>query len=360
MNRISISESRIERGPYIQDKIEVQENRWSHIYLKDAQVLHGQAIISAGKLWLWDATKLSKYGQPTNQWPGNTYEDQSGDVHIPIPTTPHPDLQEAYFLGGTNNLMHFVIEDIPRIRYFQKIDPNEQVPMLISNLLSVQIRQLIGILTRRPVIELGQWSVVNCSTLLVTHFRNALQGAAKGGEEDAASLFCTQDLSWARDKVLSFFSHDVSGPQRVVIAREPGLFRPMINSKQIHRYLYKTYGFSRILLAETSLASTVQAFRQANFIVGEYGAGLANMLFIEKPATLVELCGPLESAGLEYRALAEALGHKFHVVQGKTQTISHLGLSKGQFSLPWGLLQSKICAIMRKEKVNHKEVREKN
>lgn len=77
-------------------------------------------------------------------------------------------------------------------------------------------------------------------------------------------------------------------------------------------------------------------------VVGEFGAGLANMIFAKGPTTIIEIRGPLERDALEYRALSDACGFQHTVLIGKARKISKHGIARGPFKISVELLKNSI------------------
>ena len=120
---------------------------------------------------------------------------------------------------------------------------------------------------------------------------------------------------------------------RILIERGRGLFRPLTNSHKLKELLMRDFAFESHDLSGQRLGDVVNIFSEASFIVAEYGAGMANMIFAKNNPTVLELRGPLESGSIEYEALAKACGFKHQKLVGKKKVVSRYGVERGPFSI---------------------------
>ena len=76
-------------------------------------------------------------------------------------------------------------------------------------------------------------------------------------------------------------------------------------------------GFERILLAELSTADQIQAFSEAEVIVGPHGAGLSNLVFSTRETRVFEFFAPTYHFPRCYGGLAELCGHRYFELIGE-------------------------------------------
>jgi capsular polysaccharide biosynthesis protein len=134
--------------------------------------------------------------------------------------------------------------------------------------------------------------------------------------------------------------------RRILILREPGLFRPLINLEKVKELLVGEFDFEAHYLSEMSLDLVAELFGNAKIIVGEYGAGLANAIHMVPGCKVVEIRGPLEAQAREYEIVAEALGLKHSVLMGKSRILSKYGISRGPYTVPITNLRQLMSSLI--------------
>ena len=326
---------------------------WAHRIIKEAKVLHGNVIFSLGHFFFQDGMRVPSYASVGNVWPGYIYQDSRQVIHSPACRTHRSPILEAIFLGGTKNWMHFVIEDLPRIIKFDLMEIPISAPIIISEDLGTQINQSIQKLTNRELIIARPFEVIPVARLHYLEFANPLMATMSGNKEAARQLFDSGVLDCAKKKFGQVDVKLFTVSDKVLIRREKNLFRPLINGDKLQRTLEEKYGFYTVYLGDKNLREVMATFRDASVVVGEYGAGLANMIFMMNGGLVVEIRGGLEKDADEYRALGEALGHKYRVVYGKNRKISKFGVTRGPYTVNVSqvtqILDSNLLAI----KVKH-------
>jgi capsular polysaccharide biosynthesis protein len=306
---------------------------WNFLDLQEATVIHGKIAFSEGKFYTGDNTKVPSFGSSFNSWPGFLYQRMDGNYVAEAKYPVHPELDEAMLLGGTKNWMHFVIEDLPRLLIFDTIDLDFKIPLLVSSELGLQILESIRAMTSRPIIVLRPNSYLKIKKLHVLQFNNPLSETMMGDKGAGSVLFSAELLQRARKLLLTEVRDAPRYPTKVLIRREPGLFRPLINAVRLQKTLEKKFGFETFYLTDLSLKEIFSIFSDARTVVGEYGAGLANMIFCPPGCKILEIRGGLESRAREYQALAEALNLEHSFVHGKNRLISRFGISRGPYKI---------------------------
>ena len=154
-----------------------------------------------------------------------------------------------------------------------------------------------------------------------------------GNKIAASHLFERTILDLAREKFSAKPIKGVCTSKKVLIRREKGLFRPLINADSLQRILESRYGFLTVYLGDKNLSEVIAIFQNASVIIGEYGAGLANMILIKNRALVIEIRGGLEKHADEYLALGKTLGHKYEVVHGVNRKVSKFGVMRGPYKI---------------------------
>lgn len=306
---------------------------WVHRTIEQAEILHENVVYSRGQFFFLDRSKAPSYGSVGNVWPGYIYQDSHEVMHSPACRTKTKPLLEAIFLGGIKNWMHFVIEDLPRIIKFDLMGIPNSAPLIISEDLGRQITQSIQTLTNRDLIIAKPFQAIEVTKLHFLEFANPLIATMSGNKEAASQLFESQILDHAKHKFAQVDAKQLTNSNRVLIRREKNLFRPLVNADKLQKILEEEYGFYTLYLGDKNLIEVIADIQNASVLVGEYGAGLANMIFIRNKSLVIEIRGGLEKNAGEYRALGKALGHKYEVVNGVNRKISKFGIARGPYKI---------------------------
>lgn len=308
-------------------------NLWKLIHLKDATVLHGKVVFSEGKFYLGDNMKIPTFGSSYNQWPSHLFENSCGTYFSPAGGYVGESLEEAIFLGGTKNIMHFVIEDMPRIFLVDDFGLSESAPLIVANTLGPEILALIEMLSSRNVIRMDSFEMLSVKSLHILDFNNPLMETMSGDRDSAALLFSENILDRARSGFSVLKKPESVLRKRIFIRREPELFRPLINGRRIQKLLESEFCFETHFLMDKSLEEIYQIFSGAEMVVAEYGAGLANIVFVEEECNVIEIRGNSESRAIEYETLINKLGHKHHLLRGQGKKFSRHGVTRGPFKV---------------------------
>jgi len=306
---------------------------WKLIHLQNATILHGKVVFSGNEFYLGDRMKIPTFGSSYNQWPGNIFQNRTGAYFSPKGKYVGQTLEEAIFVGGTKNIMHFVIEDLPRIFLPDDFGISESAPLVVAKTLGPQILSLIEMLSRRRVIQLDSFEMLSVQNLYILDFNNPLVATMSGDRSAAAMLFSTSILKRARNGFRSLKVTEPFPQKRIFIRRERGLFRPLINARLIQWMLEHIFEFETYFLADKSLEEIHQIFSGAEIIVAEYGAALANVIFVDKPCKVIEIRGAAESSAIEYETLIGILGHEHYIARGNAKKVSRYGIARGPYKI---------------------------
>ncbi len=310
------------------------ETGWLYRPFDKAEVLHGQLIMHDNEFYLPDPKRHSAWGERMNLTPGVVFQGKNLNWYSPLPTKKHLDLPEAILIGGTNNLMHTVLEDLPRILFSDQIQLQRSVPILISGQLSPQIVELISHVSSRKLIKLDVNSGVVVNKLHFFEFDSPLPEVMKGNDLVHGHLITRNFAEMIRARIQKH-SESISKPNsRILILREPGLFRPVTNIGKVRRLLEKKFNFQSIYLSNLEYSKVREIFNSASLVIGEYGAALANSIHMPEGSTVIELRGPLEARASEYQILVRHLGLQHKLLVGRSRPLSKYGLTRGPFKIP--------------------------
>ncbi len=102
-------------------------------------------------------------------------------------------------------------------------------------------------------------------------------------------------------------------PKRIFISRSRAKSRKIVNEDEVFQ-LFKKYGFVLYNLEDLSVLEQMALFYHAEFIAGEHGAGLTNIIFAQPHiAQLIEIFQAREDATYWY--LSQEIGLQYHGIK---------------------------------------------
>ena len=108
------------------------------------------------------------------------------------------------------------------------------------------------------------------------------------------------------------------GPERIFVSRnELNKARRLTNESDLLSTIERL-GFMVIRPELLSLQEQVWTFRNAKVVLGAFGAGLANMLFLPPASTVLELQDPDFAPRYWYWKAASILGHEWRCLVGQS------------------------------------------
>jgi len=134
-----------------------------------------------------------------------------------------------------------------------------------------------------------------------------------------------QVLGRIRDSLLHAYEpNEGSTPERIYVSRNLMPYKRLANEDQLLP-LIKKYGFIVLRPEQLSLAQQVRTFSKANAVLGAFGAGLTNLLFAPRTATLLELQDARFAPRQWYWKMASVLGHEYSTMTGPVTRSKHWG-----------------------------------
>lgn len=207
----------------------------------------------------------------------------------------------------SNNYFHWMTEMLPRIVVMKFQHP--KVPVIIpKNYLTypfiVQSLQLLNI----DVVIVDLKKSVRINTLYavpVPHVGRFNEGL----------------MHFFRNKVMVEI-RPIENPQRLIyISRGLAKRRKILNEKEVFEML-KTKGFQMVELENISLKDQVELFKESKIVIGNHGAGLSNIMFMEKKQTVIELKSEINNYWC-YFSLARVFGLNYYYDLCKGDSENH-------------------------------------
>lgn len=310
----------------------VTENKsWNYKIIPNAKIFHGNLVLANNCFYLLDPNRKSNWGSSMNLIPGIIFQGENKSWSTPAGVKGHFNFPEAILIGGTKNLMHSVLEDLPRLYLSDHLLLPKSVPIIVSDSLSLQIYGLFEKISGRKLVLMGDLTECIVEKLHFFEFDSPLPLVMQGRSDlqsELVSKHITQNLSYLIRKDFSVKNKE---NLRILILREKGLFRPLINAKKIEKCLVNEFKFTTVYLADKTHLEVLDIFFNAEIVIGEYGAALANCVYMRPTAKLIELRGQNEVNSAEYEILAKSLGIDHKVIHGKNVYLSKFGLAKGPY-----------------------------
>lgn len=132
-----------------------------------------------------------------------------------------------------------------------------------------------------------------------------------------------------------------AGPERIYVSRQRSRKRRIENATEVERLLERAR-FTPIFGEELTVAEQASLFRGARRIVAAHGSGLANLVFAEPGARVLELFPPERTASSHYRVLAAQAGALHAALVGERGSG---GRSAGDFVVPPAKLEQLLARI---------------
>lgn len=139
----------------------------------------------------------------------------------------------------------------------------------------------------------------------------------------------------------------VLGSRRLYVSRQDATRRRLHNENEVFSTLERN-GFELIVPGKLSFQEQRQIFSEAEIIVGPHGAGLVNMIFAGRGATVIELRS--NAGGLQHFAqLAQALGQRYVAIAASKENTDIPGNHNSDFYLDPAQVESVTFQSMAAE-----------
>lgn len=128
----------------------------------------------------------------------------------------------------------------------------------------------------------------------------------------------TQEIRWLRDFAEIVVKNDKFFPKRIYISRQRCSERLLMSEKELKNRL-TIIDVTTVFLEDYSFVDQIEMFRRAELIIGIHGAGLANIVFCNSKAQLIEIFSESE-VKWHYALISQILGLRYSPVITKDLT----------------------------------------
>ena len=298
------------------------------IYLanvKEATVIAGSSVILVDnkRVILYDdlsCTVDERYGI------GNDYVKSFKNNIVEIDVNRYQDktIPEAihFCKDYDQNYYHWLVENLPRLWIIDQFPELKKVPLIIDSDLIPQQIEALNLLNnnKHPIIELKQSVGCHVNNLyipsslsqLITNFYIPMNYAKD-------TLISPIAVNYLRENILkNLHLPEKSGFRKLFISRKLGTYRHLLNTNAIEKFLIEQ-GFEIVYAEHLSFANQVTLFSQAKIIVGQEGAGMANLIFAPRDCKILILIDHHPQIDYyEFSMLAQAVNIELLFLPGKS------------------------------------------
>lgn len=233
-------------------------------------------------------------------------------------------------LGGcAGNYAHFLTEVLPKLLLIDTIDFYDDVPIIIDFWVEPNIKNAIRFFNtkNRPIFELNYGQPAFCERLVYVtspsfappEYREYLLKGTIPNIEHYEYCASKDALNMVRDKASSLISPAKWIGKRIFVHRAPsahGNKRTAVESLNLEEVARRA-GFDVIEPGALTISDQISAFRDAEVVVTQIGAAMANLIFTKPGCKVICLSPHFEDAEYYYHTLiCETMGHDLTYVTG--------------------------------------------
>ena len=174
---------------------------------------------------------------------------------------------------------------------------------------------------------------------------------------------------WYKDKFIRPLNLKVKQGRKIYISRADASHRKVANSEEVHA-MVSALGFEVIVLSRLSFIDQAKLFYTSDVIVGEHGAGLANLVFCRKGSKVIEIFSVFWIAPCCY-AIARSAGLEYHVHVAESAEVRSIAGKKiasapidgtldecqsAEYSVDVDDLQKKILAVIDTHSISDQKI----
>jgi hypothetical protein len=212
------------------------------------------------------------------------------------------------------NYFHWLFDVLPRVHLAKMAGVGAAIYYVeYSHLFQKESLDLLGI-REDVVIDACKNPTIQASTLFIPSYPEAFTGIPP--------LACNFLRSSLLVECQRRFPR-LAGSQgtKIYISRRDATMRRLTNEKDLIDLLER-YGFAVLESGGMSMAEQIMMFAEADVIIGNHGAGLANIVFCQKGTTVIEISSPRYIFGV-FHDLATRCDLEYYLIFGQDADLSH-------------------------------------
>lgn len=299
--------------------------------LKNATVLSGTDLVIVQDTALYDEIDKEKIG---------IYSIKSkiidkislNNVTLNIPRGKYINIQQGIHFTKDHsvNYYHWLIECLPRLSLIEHLEQN--IPLLIDANIPHQSLEALELINnnRRKLITLCDNTYYKVKQLYYPSQLSILHDNYNNPDYSKDAVYSKVGINFVRSKVLNAcgIESNKEGFRKIYISRKTSDYRQLLNANEIENLLI-ALGFEIIFPEKISFFAQVRLFSQAKIIVGQGGAGMANMIFAPKTCKLLILISDVQQTNLHlFHSIAESIGVTLEFMTGRHVSIENQYIRK--------------------------------
>lgn len=279
------------------------------IKLSNAQIYYANIVLKKNINYELDVGMKFSHPFISGRWQYSTQDSDKNGIIFTIKK------ESSYINSGillssknTQNWYHFLIEDLPKIEYFQDFDPS--IPFLISSLTPPNGKALLKLLTNRHIIEIDVASTFEVENLYLPTKASWISDTFPKNLDFSGIDFWLDSHAikslHTRVKNLDF-SNSPMQSEKIFAGRNSGNYRRILNFNSMKKFLIKK-DFNFINLSNLHIKEVIPTVSNSSLIIFSGGAECANMLFMREGSNVVVIYPNTIKNYPVYHRLAELLG----------------------------------------------------
>ena len=221
------------------------------------------------------------------------------------------------------NYFHWLVECLPRLLLINQIPEAKHLPLLIdANIIPQQVDALKLITeNKRKFILLMRKNCYLINTLYypsqLSVIHDNLHSPMNPGKDVVYSPL-------ALNYVRGFFQKKMGmqnsvGFRKLYISRKGSPYRNIINEEEVEQLMLSN-GFEIVFPEKLSFIAQLKLFSQTKVVIGQSGAGMANLLFVPKDCKILLFMSDDKQTNLHiFHAFCDALGLTMQYLIGKSK-----------------------------------------
>ena len=226
----------------------------------------------------------------------------------------------AFFNPFYANFYHFTAECLTRL--YCVYDQRESVQVLIHKDSPDFIESFARMLGFRHLVRIGDDEIAYCEKLL-------LPGQTTKVHKQHPTII--DAISSRLREAVSSDKGDYSDYRRIYVSRAKASYRKVTNEAELVTLLDK-YGFKTVNFEDHSIEERISFMKNVDVLMGIHGAGLTNMLFMDKGKLVIHLIHEGQHEDTFYN-LATAMRHDSVFMQGKAENKDDRGVCYDNFEV---------------------------
>ncbi len=182
----------------------------------------------------------------------------------------------------SHNYYHWLIECLPQLYILDQFKEYDNMPLLSDENLTVQQFAALKIMNtrNRPLIRLKKGNAYHIQKLIVPSMATVIHDNYHSPVAfDKDVLLSPTGIHYVRNHVLHTLGCTAqNGFRKIFISRKKSEHRKLLNLEEIES-LMVARGFEIVFPEALTFANQVKLFSQAKIVVGQTGAGFANLMF---------------------------------------------------------------------------------